>query len=79
MLDEIYSVEWNGMHVRLNKFAGSAVKFVGKSPLPNILTYCLLMVLTYAVLVQAQIVGPPGIAMSSHPLQRATADAPDLH
>ncbi len=29
VLDEIYSVEWSGAHVRLNKFAGSAVKFVG--------------------------------------------------
>ncbi|MDB5387584.1 MAG: hypothetical protein JWM11_3230 [Planctomycetaceae bacterium] len=31
VLDELYSVEWNGGKLRLNKFSGSAVKLLGKS------------------------------------------------
>ena len=31
VLDEIYSVDFNGVRVRLNSFAGSAVKFVSPS------------------------------------------------
>jgi membrane-bound metal-dependent hydrolase YbcI (DUF457 family) len=79
VLDEIYAVEWSGVHVRLNKFAGSAVKFVGNRFLPNVITYSLLMVLTYAALVQARIIVPPGGNSIGSPLQRAAADAPDLH
>ena len=54
VLDEIYSVEWSGVHVRLNKFAES-VKFVGKNAIPNLVTYSLLMVLTYVSLVLADV------------------------
>ena len=79
VLDEIYAVEWNGVHVRLNKFAGSAVKFVGNRFLPNILTYSLLMVLTYAALVQARVIELPGRNPIGPPLQRAAADEPELH
>ena len=82
VLDEIYSVEWSGVHVRLNKFAGSAVKFVGKSAIPNLITYSLLMVLTYASLVQANVLDPPGRSQFSQPgygrpLQGAALDGPD--
>src|SRR5579871_5307922 len=31
VLDEIYAVEWTGTRIKLNKFAGSAVKFFGHS------------------------------------------------
>jgi hypothetical protein len=79
VLDEIYSVEWSGVHVRLNKFAGSAVKFVGSRFLPNVITYSLLMVLTYAVLVQASVIQLPGHSPLGPPLQRAAADEPDFH
>jgi len=79
VLDEIYAVEWNGAHVRLNKFAGSAVKFVGNRFLPNVLTYSLLLVLTYAALVQARIIQSPGPSQFGPPLQRAAADEPDPH
>ena len=79
VLDEIYAVEWNGAHVRLNKFAGSAVKFVGNRFLPNVLTYSLLLVLTYAALVQARIIQSPGPSQYGPPLQRAAADEPDPH
>jgi membrane-bound metal-dependent hydrolase YbcI (DUF457 family) len=79
VLDEIYAVEWSGVHVRLNKFAGSAVKFVGNRFMPNVITYSLLMVLTYAALVQARIIMPPGGNPLGSPLQRAAAEEPNLH
>jgi len=79
VLDEIYAVEWSGVHVRLNKFAGSAVKFVGNRFLPNVITYSLLLVLTYAALVQARVIVPPGGNSIGSPLQRAAADESDLH
>lgn len=49
LLDELYAVEWNGLRIKLNKFAGSAVKFVGKSWPGNIFAYGLLFMLTYSV------------------------------
>jgi membrane-bound metal-dependent hydrolase YbcI (DUF457 family) len=49
LLDELYSVEWRGMRVKLNKFAGSAVKFTGKSWPANIFAYGLLFTLSYTV------------------------------
>ena len=79
VLDEIYSVEWSGVHVRLNKFAGSAVKFFGGRLVPNVVTYSLLMVLTYAALIQANIVPMPNRYPPGTPYQRATADEPDFH
>lgn len=79
VLDEIYAVEWSGVHVRLNKFAGSAVKFVGNRFLPNVITYSLLMVLTYATLVQASVIALPARNTLGPPLQRAAADGPELH
>jgi LexA-binding, inner membrane-associated putative hydrolase len=79
VLDEIYSVEWSGVHVRLNKFAGSAVKFFGGRLVPNVITYSLLMLLTYAALMQANIVQTPSRSLLGPPLQRAAADEPDFH
>jgi hypothetical protein len=79
VLDEIYSVEWSGVHVRLNKFAGSAVKFFGSRLVPNVVTYSLLMLLTYAALMQANMVQSPSRSLLGPPLQRATADEPDFH
>src|ERR1700685_3258820 len=79
LLDEGYAVEWSGVHVRLNKFAGSAVKFVGSRFIPNVITYSLLMVLTYATLVQAHIIIPPNANPLAPPLPRAAAEEPELH
>jgi hypothetical protein len=42
VLDEIYSVDFMGMHLHLNKYAGSAVKFVSKSWPATLTTYLLL-------------------------------------
>lgn len=52
ILDEIYSVQFTGVRVKLNKAAGSAMKFVGKRFMPNVFTYSLLMFLTYLSLVE---------------------------
>lgn len=48
-LDELYAVEWHGLRVKLNKFAGSAVKLAGRSWPANIFAYGLLFTLTYTV------------------------------
>ena len=56
LLDEIYAVEWSGVRIKLNKFAGSAIKLAGKRHIPNVFTYSLLMVMTYAALVQSGLV-----------------------
>lgn len=53
LLDELYSVQWTGVRVRLSKSAGSALKLVGRSFLPNAFTYGLLLFLTYTSLVHS--------------------------
>ena len=60
VLDEMYSVQWDGMKVRLAKSSGSAMKFFGPEALPNGVTMGLLLCLTYATLVKADIVRDPG-------------------
>lgn len=49
VLDELYAVEWRGIRVKLNKFAGSAVKLAGKSWPANIFAYGVLFTLSYTV------------------------------
>lgn len=60
VLDEMYAVEWTGIRLRLNKFAGSAMKFIGPRFFPNAFTYALLAVLTYASLVDVGVLKEPG-------------------
>jgi membrane-bound metal-dependent hydrolase YbcI (DUF457 family) len=59
ILDELYSVEFTGVRLRLNKAAGSAMKFVGKRFMPNVFTYSLLMFLTYMTLIEFGLVEGP--------------------
>ena len=47
VLDEIYSVDFNGMAIRLNKFAGSAVKLGSSSWLATLTCYVILLALGY--------------------------------
>ena len=47
VLDELYSVDLRGMKVKLNKFAGTAVKFVSPSLLATVTCYSLLGALVY--------------------------------
>lgn len=49
VLDEIYAVQWNGIVLRLNKAAGSAVKLFGKSWGANVVTYGLLFATSYVM------------------------------
>lgn len=59
VLDELYAVQWTGLRLRLNKFAGSALKLFGPRFVPNVFTYALLGVLTYATLVNLGLLPPP--------------------
>ena len=68
LLDEMYSVEWSGIRVRLNSAAGSAIKWVGKNMIPNVVTYSLLMVLTYAALVDLGLVRDPAASDQPAPI-----------
>jgi len=45
VLDELYSVDFNGAHFRLNKYAGSALKFWSPSRTAPALTYLILAAL----------------------------------
>lgn len=59
VLDEIYAVEWTGTRIKLNKFAGSAVKFFGHSWGANIFTYAILAFFTYALTIEDDILRQP--------------------
>ncbi|GAB4143146.1 MAG: hypothetical protein Tsb009_14030 [Planctomycetaceae bacterium] len=83
VLDEIYAVEWSGIRIRLNKAAGSAMKMVGRNFFPNVFTYALLCVLTYAALVDLGVMKSPAEEMQS-PLenvlkQQAAQKNPERH
>lgn len=45
MLDEIYSVDWQGKKIRVKRSFGTALKFIGSKPINNILIYTKLIVL----------------------------------
>jgi len=47
VLDEMCSVDFNGFAIKLNKFAGSAVKFFSPSLIGTTTTYIVLIVLMY--------------------------------
>lgn len=49
VLDEIYSVDFNGLRIRLNKYAGSALKFVSPSWTATAATYLILAALAVGV------------------------------
>lgn len=56
VLDEVYSVRWDGVIVRFKASAGSALKFAGNDWGANIVAYGLLFTLTYALLVDGGLV-----------------------
>lgn len=74
LLDEMYSVQWAGVRIKLKKSAGSAMKLFGKPFVPNVVTYSILMVLTYAMLVDAGLIEPKEPAQ----LFEQSADAVDF-
>jgi len=69
ILDEIYSVEFNGVLVKVKKSAGSALKIAGPSFFPNVFTFALCGTLTFAVLAQMGVLSVPG-ATGSSPVPR---------
>ncbi|HID24311.1 MAG TPA: hypothetical protein EYP14_18175 [Planctomycetaceae bacterium] len=59
ILDELYSVEWTGVRLKLNQAAGSALKLFGRSLYANVLTYTLLVVVTYFTAADLGFIPPP--------------------
>lgn len=59
ILDEMYSVQWDGVRLKLKSSAGSALKFFGKESLPNGFALGLMMFLTYASLNSAGMLPNP--------------------
>lgn len=76
MLDEMYSVQWDGAKVKLAKSSGSAMKFWGNEALPNGVAMGLLLCLSYATLVEAEILRDPGATPAPETI-RITSDLPD--
>ena len=78
VLDEMYSVQWDGVRVKLSKSAGSAVKFFGRDALPNGMALGLMMFLTYASLTSAGILKNPSAETAPEMLQLSETldDAP---
>lgn len=59
LLDELYSVQWTGVRIRLNKAAGSAIKMFGKSLSANAVTYGILAATTWLALVDVGFIVDP--------------------
>lgn len=45
ILDELYAVDLNGHRIKIKKSFGSAIKFFGSTPIPNVLIYGMLLIL----------------------------------
>lgn len=80
ILDEIYSVEFSGVLVKVKKSAGSALKIAGPTFIPNVFTFALCGTLTFAVLAQMGVIAGPGGRTGAPVLRQADtrADAPEL-
>lgn len=76
VLDEMYSVQWDGAKVKLSKSAGSAMKFFGNDALPNGVAMGLLLCLSYATLVEAEVLRDPGKTPAPEVFQ-VTSELPD--
>ena len=77
VLDELYSVEWTGIRLKLNAAAGSALKFFGKSFVPNAIAWMLLLGVTYANLLSLGVIEQPDKSptQSIHPAAEPTPEA----
>ena len=74
VLDEIYSVDVSGGRLRLKKSSGTALKWSGEAFTPNVVTYCLLMLLSYVTLAQAGWID--ATYTGGEPVAEQPADAP---
>lgn len=69
VLDEMYSVQWDGTRVRLKRSAGSALKFFGPEALPNGMALGLMMFLSYATLMSSGLLPDPKMQPAPEMLQ----------
>jgi hypothetical protein len=60
VLDELYSVQWDGTKIKLKNSAGTALKMMGKHVPANAFTWGLLFFLSYAMLVKTNVILGPG-------------------
>jgi hypothetical protein len=51
LLDEIYAVDFRGLKPKLNQFAGSALKLFSKNTAATVVTWAILLFLSYRVAV----------------------------
>ncbi len=58
LLDEIWAIQIRDGHVRLNKFSGTAIKWVGQSQSGNLVTYGIMFALSYTTLIYAGVIQP---------------------
>lgn len=85
LLDEVYSISWDGPLPRLKKSFGTALKWASPQLGPTIFTYGLLFTMTFLVGEQSGIIGPPVQAEATRTveedpfLQRESATAPVVH
>ncbi|MEX0700694.1 MAG: metal-dependent hydrolase [Planctomycetales bacterium] len=76
VLDEVYAVQWTGLRLKLNKAAGSALKLVGKTAMPNLVCYGLLALLTYAALADVGLLKRDDPHAATTILRQAAEDLP---
>ena len=76
VLDEMYSVQWDGVRIKLKSSSGSALKFFGKNSIPNGFAVGLMMFLTYASLDSANLIPDPNSRPAPEVLE-VTGELPD--
>ena len=76
VLDEIYSVQWNGLMVELNQAAGSAVKFFSKNLFATAFTWLLLAGLSW--LSYASVIGLEDPVPSPEAIREALQAVPGI-
>ncbi len=69
VLDEMYSVQWDGMRIKVKKSSGSAIKFFGKNHMPNAVALGLMMFFSYACLMNVGIIPDPNVAPAPEVLE----------
>jgi membrane-bound metal-dependent hydrolase YbcI (DUF457 family) len=88
LLDELYSVQWSGLRLKLSKSAGSAFKLTSSRFIPNVFAYATLMFLTWLTLVDVGLIrepesldGPPTASPTSpvdaRPIRQAAEEWPE--
>jgi membrane-bound metal-dependent hydrolase YbcI (DUF457 family) len=79
LLDELYSVQWSGLRLKLSKSAGSAFKLTSARFFPNVFTYATLMFLTYLMLQDVGLIREPDQLPAEPTASPAPPEAPIRH